>query len=125
MPKSVCRIVAVPRYRPGPGLVTWSWMPRETPCRVRVPSIAPLPASPPTTRTTRMTRVEVKPARAGAAEDLARLVLDVPAVPVAERLGAAGALADRQRAQVEVGGHRGLTGDRRPRRRGLPAPASR
>src|SRR5580658_9952752 len=43
--------------------------------------------------------------RAGA-EDPVQLLLDVGAVPVAERLGAAGALADLQRAEVELCLHR-------------------
>src|SRR5579863_2091544 len=40
--------------------------------------------------------------RAGA-EDLGYLLFDVAAVPVGERLGAAGALADLQRAEVDLG----------------------
>ena len=46
MPKSVCRTVALPRNRPGVGLMTWSRSGRDVPRRVSVPSIAPLAARP-------------------------------------------------------------------------------
>src|SRR5215469_16776477 len=47
---------------------------------------------------------EARPRRL--AEDLARGALDVPAVPVGERLGPAGAQAHRQLAEVKLGGER-------------------
>src|ERR1700722_5700657 len=46
----------------------------------------------------------LEPGARRGAEDLAGLGLDVAAVPVGERLGAAGALADREGAEVEFGG---------------------
>jgi hypothetical protein len=52
-------------------------------------------------------------ARRRRAQDPARGALDVAAIPVGERLGAAGALPDGQRAEVELGGH--------ARRRDVPA----
>ena len=45
--------------------------------------------------------------RGAAAQDPADLLLDLPAVPVGERHGPAGPLADLQRAQVEFGADRG------------------
>ena len=47
--------------------------------------------------------------RGGPAQDPLYLLLDLGAVPVGERLGSARPLADLQRAEVEVGGDRGLT----------------
>src|SRR4029077_12047509 len=46
-------------------------------------------------------------ARGAAAQDPGDLLLDLPAVPVGERHGAACALADLERAQVEFGADRG------------------
>ncbi len=122
MPKSVCRIVALPRNWPGAGLMTCSRSGREVPRRVSVPSIAPL-AGATASRGRRDDPGGGEAGRGRVAEDLARLALDVPAVPVGERLGAARALADRQRAEVKLGGQRRRgdaaavgAGDRDPRR---------
>src|ERR1700744_597283 len=46
MPKSVWRTVALPRYWPETGLMTWSRTGCDLPFRGRVPSIAPLADGP-------------------------------------------------------------------------------
>src|SRR6185437_12863768 len=63
-PKSVCLIVVMPRYRPGPWLVTSSRMPRDTPCMVSVPAITPAAGEPADDAGDRVIWCEVKSASA-------------------------------------------------------------
>ena len=104
MPNPVWVSVALPRYWPSPGAVTCSRAGCVLPLRVTVPSTAP-PLKP-EPEPAGMTRVEAKVAVADP-RIAAHLLLDLPAVAVGEREGAAGPLADLERAEVEVGADRG------------------
>ena len=100
IPNADWTTVAVPRYRPEPGVVTCSRAGCVLPFRV----------------TGAFDRAAAGPGGndpgrgegcGGPAQDVLHLLLDLGAVPVGERLDPARPLADLQRAEVEFGGDRG------------------